>query len=58
MSLAAIRHALLRTAAPAQRATLASASTVAQRGYHENVKAFPAFAVMHASLPIPVCLTL
>jgi Fe-S cluster assembly scaffold IscU len=37
MALAAMRNVLVRTSATAQRATLASASTVGQRGYHENV---------------------
>lgn len=39
MSLAAMRYAFLRTSSTAQRATLASASTVGQRAYHENVSA-------------------
>lgn len=37
MVLSAMRNALARTVAPAQRATLASTSTVTQRYYHENV---------------------
>ena len=37
MALSALRNALARTVAPAQRATLASASTVTKRSYHENV---------------------
>lgn len=37
MAMSALRNALARTVAPAQRATLASASTVSQRCYHENV---------------------